>query len=373
MRITAAVMERADGKLPRRKIRLEEVELDPPRAGEVLIQVSSAGVCGTDRGCIHGLEPYPTPGVLGHEGAGIVMEVGQGVSTVKPGDRVMMGFPFCGTCRTCRRGDMRYCEKGALLSFSGFRLDGSGGMRRPNGEPLAARFFQQSSWASHTLALESQLARVPDGLDLDLTGPYGCSISTGAGAVLNELRPEPGASIAVFGTGNVGLAAIMAARLSGATKIIAIDKVPERLALARELGATHSLEHGAETVAELKALTDNRLDYSIEATNGANLVTEAVTALGIRGTCAMVGGAKMTAMLKANHPDVLLQGKRVIGVLGGGGQTPQFLESLMELQRQGRFPLEKLVRFYEFADINRAIDDSDEGTTVKPVLRMAHA
>jgi len=373
MRITAAVMERADGKLTRRKIALEEVELEEPRDDEVLIKVTSCGVCGTDRGCLHGLEPYPTPGVLGHEGAGIVEQVGRAVKRFKPGDRVMLGFPYCGECRSCLRGDQRYCERGQALVFSGYRLDGSGGMRRVGGEKLAARFFQQSSWATHTLATERQLAKVPDGLDLDLTGPYGCSISTGAGTILNELRPAPGSSIAVFGAGNVGLAAVMAARLTGATTIIAVDKVPERLALARELGATHSLEHGAETVAQLKELTEDKLDFSIEATNGSNLAAEAVSALGTRGTCALVGGAKMTELVKVSHPDTLLRGKRIIGVMGGGGQTPQFLESLMELQRQGRFPLEKLVKFYDFAEINRAIDDSDAGLTVKPILRMPAA
>src|ERR1700712_4503774 len=176
MRITAAVMEKTDGKLRSHKIALEEVELEPPREDEVLIRITSAGVCGTDRGCIHGLEPYPTPGVLGHEGAGIVEEVGRRVSSVKPGDRVMIGFPFCGVCRSCRRGDPRYCEQGQGLVFSGYRLDGSGGMSRTNGVKLAGRFFQQSSWATHTLALERQLARVPDGLDLNLAGPYACSI-----------------------------------------------------------------------------------------------------------------------------------------------------------------------------------------------------
>jgi aryl-alcohol dehydrogenase len=373
MRITAAVMERADGKLTKRKIELQEVELESPREHEVLVRITSCGVCGTDRGCIHGLEPYPTPGVLGHEGAGVVEEVGARVSLVQPGDRVMLGFPFCGTCRSCRRGQPRYCAKGFELCFSGKRLDGSSGMRTIDGEPLAARFFQQSSWATHTLALEHQLAKVPDELDLDLTGPYGCSISTGAGTVLNELKPEPGSSIAIFGAGNVGLAAVMAARLSGATTIIAVDTNPERLKLARELGATHTLEQGLKVVPEIKALTRDELDYSIEATPGANVVAEAVLALGIRGTCAMVGGAKMTETVKISHPDTLLHGKRLIGVMGGGGQSPMFLESLMKLQVQGRFPLEKLVRFYDFAEINQAIDDSDRGVTVKPVLRMRHA
>lgn len=370
MKITAAVMGKADGLVSRRSIALEEVELEGPREDEVLVRISSCGVCGTDKGCIHGLEPFPTPGVLGHEGAGIVEEVGSRVSSIRPGDRVMIGFPFCGACRACRRGDPRYCERGKDLMFSGYRLDGSSPLKRSDGEALAGRFFQQSSWATHAIALERQLAAVPEGLDLDYAGPYGCSISTGAGAVLNELRPAPGSSIAVFGAGNVGLAAIMAARLTGATTIVAVDSVAGRLALARELGATHAIEHGAGTVAEIKELTGDALDYSIEATDGANLVAEAVAALGIRGTCAMVGGAKMTATVKLNHPDVLLKGKRVVGVLGGGGHSPDFLISLMTLQRDGRFPLDKLVRFYDFADINRAVDDSDAGTAVKPVVRM---
>ncbi len=370
MQITAPVMAKADGLVSRRSIKLEAVELEGPREDEVLIRVTSCGVCGTDKGCIHGVEPYPTPGVLGHEGAGVVEEVGSRVTLVRPGDRVMIGFPYCGRCRTCRRGEPRYCEQGKDLMFSGYRLDGSSPMKRADGTKLAGRFFQQSSWATHTIAQERQLAKVPEGLDLDYAGPYGCSISTGAGAVLNELRPIPGSSLAVFGAGNVGLAAIMAARLTGATMIIAVDQVPERLALARELGATHTLVHGAGTVAELVELTKGTLDASIEATDGSNLVAEAIEALGIRGTCAMVGGAKMTAAVKFNHPDVLLKGKRIIGVLGGGGQTPAFLVSLMELQRDGRFPLDKLVRFYDFADISQAVDDSDNGSTVKPVLRM---
>jgi aryl-alcohol dehydrogenase len=289
MRITAAVMTHADSVLSRRRIDLEEVELDDPRDDEVLIRVTSCGVCGTDKGCIHGLEPFPAPGVLGHEGAGVVEAIGRDVKSVRPGDRIMIGFPFCGECRTCRRGEMRYCEKGQVLTFSGHRLDGSTGMKRLNGESISGRFFQQSSWSTYALALERQLAKVPDGLDLDLTGPYGCSISTGAGAVLNELKPIPGSSIAIFGAGNVGLAAVMAARLTGATTIVAIDKVPGRLALARELGATHTLEHGADTAPELKALSGGHLDYAIESTDGSNLVGEAIAALG-RGASAPWSG-----------------------------------------------------------------------------------
>lgn len=373
MQIQAAILEKPDGTLTRRRIRIETVELEGPRAEEVLVRVTSCGVCGTDRGCIHGLEPYPTPGVLGHEGAGIVEEVGPGVTLVRPGDRVVMGFPYCGTCRTCRAGQPRYCLHGKALMFSGYRLDGSSPLRRANGEALAGRFFQQSSWATHAVALERQLAKVPDGVDHDLMGPLGCSISTGAGTVLNELRPRPGSSLAVFGAGAVGLSAVMAARLTGAATIIAVDTERHRLDLARSLGATHAVEAGESAVAAIRDITGGGADYAVEATSGANLVAQACAALGHLGVCAMVGGAKPTAEVSVNHPDMLLNGKRLIGVMGGGGQTPEFLLALMRLQAQGRFPLERLVRTYPFADIEQAIDDSDSGRTVKPILHMAHS
>jgi aryl-alcohol dehydrogenase len=200
MRITGAVMTHADGMVTRRKIELEDVELDGRKAEEVLICVRSCGVCGTEKDCIQGLEPYPTPGVFGHEGAGIVEGIGSDLKSVRAGDRLMIGLPFCGECRTGRRGEMRHCENGTALCFSGQRLDGSSGMKRLNGE-LAGRLFQQSSWATQTAALERQLAKVPEGLDLNLCGPYGC-ISTGAGTILNELKRVPGSAVAIFGAGS---------------------------------------------------------------------------------------------------------------------------------------------------------------------------
>ncbi|MBL6459097.1 zinc-binding dehydrogenase [Belnapia sp. T6] len=296
--------------------------------------------------------------------------VGREVTRLKPGDRVVMGFPFCGVCRNCRRGQPRYCEQGRKLMFSGYRLDGSSPLKRKSGESLAGRFFQRSSWATHTLAPERQLAKVPDGIDHDLFGPLGCSISTGAGTVLNELRSAPGSSLVIFGAGAVGLSAVMAARLTGLTTIIAVAKEAHRLALARELGATHALQPGSTLLDAIKDLTGGGADYAIESKSGANLVAEACQALGVLGVCAMVGGAKPTAEVRLNHPDMLLHGKRLIGILGGG-QTPDFLLTLMHLQSQGRFPLERLVRWYDFADINQAIDNSDAGAVVKPILRIA--
>ena len=247
-------------------------------------------------------------------------------------------------------------------------------MRRvSSGEAVAGRFFQQSSWATHTLALEQQLVKVPVGIDHNLFGPLGCSVSTGAGTVFNELRPPAGSSLAVFGSGTVGLCAIMAARLQGCTTIIAVDKMPNRLAMARELGATHVIDTNevSDAASAVKDLTGGELDYSIESTLGAKQAEAAVAALGIRGTCALIGGgSSLTDKMTLLHEDVLLKGKRIVGTMGGGGQAPLFYPALMQLQSQGRFPLEKLVRYYPFEEVNKAIDDCENDIVVKPILRM---
>jgi aryl-alcohol dehydrogenase len=371
MQVRAAVLEGVDASGKGWKIEFQTLELEPPRPNEVLVRVTSCGVCGTDRGCLHGIEPYPTPGVLGHEGAGIVEDVGQDVTLVARGDRVVMGFPFCGVCRNCRAGQPRYCEVGGKLTFSGYRLDGSTSLKRSNGDSVAGRFFQQSSWATYAVATQQQLARVPEELDTDLMGPLGCSVTTGAGTVLNELRPTPGSSVAIFGCGAVGLSAVMAARLTGCDRIIAIDRHAGRLNLARQLGATDIIPGSDQLGARVLDLSDGGVDYAIEATNGSNLVAEACSSLRQLGVCAMVGGASPRARVELVHTDMLQKGKRLIGVMGGGGQTPAFHVSLMKLQAQGRFPLEKLVQEFPFEQINEAITASDAGTVVKPILRMS--
>lgn len=270
MRVQAAIMEKKDSPEGPYQVGIEDLELEGPRADEVLIRVTSCGVCGTDRHVLHDempMNPYPTPSVLGHEGAGIVEAVGEDCTLVEPGDRVVMGFPFCGQCVHCRSGRPIYCLEGEQLRYKGYRLDGSTPFQHLDGSPISGRFFQQSSWSTHTIALERQLAKVPEGVDHDLMGPLGCSISTGAGTVLEELQPRPGTSIAVFGAGAVGLGAIMAAQLTGAVTIIAVDTEPNRLELARELGATHTLVSSDDTIDAVRDLTGGGADYSVEATN----------------------------------------------------------------------------------------------------------
>src|SRR6202042_725673 len=227
MRATAAVFEKLFSPL-----RVAEVEVDAPGSGEALVKVVATGVCHTDAIARDGDMPFPAPGVLGHEGAGVVAAVGDGVTGVSVGDKVVIGWPWCGSCRNCLEGQPRYCLELGPLVIAGSRGDGSTSLRRLDGSPLHSHFFGQSSFASYSICAANALVKVPGDTDVSILGPLACGISTGAGAVLNALRPFAGSSIVVYGSGAVGLSAVMAARLTGATHIIAVDKLTSRLILA---------------------------------------------------------------------------------------------------------------------------------------------
>jgi aryl-alcohol dehydrogenase len=371
MRATAALFERSLVSLSRYpKVKLAKIELDEPQAHEVLVKISSCGICGTDHEVLNGDLPTGKPCVLGHEGAGIIEAIGSKVSQFKVGDRVLISFPSCGTCRNCLRDQPRYCELAGPLSFGFQRLDGSHAIKKANGGKLYGNFFQQSSWSTHAITTERNLIKVPDSIDLDLMGPLGCSITTGAGAVLNELQPQAGSSIAIFGGGSTGLAAVMAAVVRECETIIVVDPNSNRLKLAKKLGATHVFKSEKEAIAaKIRLLTKNRLDYSLDCTLGGKMVPAAMESLGILGVCGMVGGGSPLQTFTLNHADTLY-GKRLIGIVGGGGKTPDAHQHIMQLHEQGKFPLEKLVKFYPFKKINDAIRDSLSGKVVKPILKM---
>jgi aryl-alcohol dehydrogenase len=233
MRVSAAVFEKLQAPLS-----VSEVEIDEPRAGEALVRVVASGVCHTDALARDGDMPFPAPGVLGHEGAGVVAAVGDGVTSVSVGDQVVIGWPWCGQCRNCLEGYPRYCLELGPLVIAGARADGSTSLRRLDSAALHSHFFGQSSFASYAICAANALVKVPSDADVSLLGPLACGLSTGAGAILNRLRPFTGSSVVVYGAGAVGLSAIMAARLTPATHIIAVDRLASRLALASELGAT---------------------------------------------------------------------------------------------------------------------------------------
>jgi Zn-dependent alcohol dehydrogenase len=363
--ITAAVVENLDGPFE-----LKQLELDDPGPGEVLVKLVATGICHTDGLARHGDLPFPLPGVLGHEGAGTVAAVGPGVTGFAEGDPVVIGWPSCGTCAHCRGGEPRYCLRLGEVLASGARLDGEPALRRADGRSVSSHFFGQSSFATYSLTMAASLVPVPTELPLELMGPLACGISTGAGAIFNTVRPEAGAQLAVFGVGTVGLAAIMAARNSAATRIIAVDRHDSRLDLARELGANDTVNASLDD--PVKAITEicaGPADFALECTGVISVVRQAVDSVGMLGTCVLIGGAPAGAEFSVDHISTLW-GKRIIGILGGGGRSRPLITSLMQLYAQGRFPFDRLVEYFELADIETALDLAYAGEVIKPILRM---
>lgn len=345
------------------------MELDEPRADEVLVRIVGVGVCHTDLKARNQTRPVPLPAVLGHEGAGIVEYVGRQVTKVKPGDHVVLSYNFCGICSNCQQGKAAYCQRVIACNFGGTRLDGSTTLRQ-QGEIIHGAFFNQSSFATYALASERNVVKVRRDAPLEILGPLGCGIQTGAGAVLNSLGVRAGTSIAIFGAGSVGLSAIMAAVIAGCTTIIAVDIKPNRLQLALELGATHTINSlEADNPAQIIAdLTCTGVDYALETSGLPAVFRQAVDSLAILGVCGLIGGASpgTEVSFEMNH---ILLGRTVRGIIQGDSIPDIFIPRLIELHLQGRFPFDRLIDFYTLAEINQACADSEAGVVVKPVLR----
>jgi aryl-alcohol dehydrogenase len=368
-RMKAAIVREAGAKF-----RIEDVTVGPIRDDEVLVRVVATGVCHTDILVRDQVVPLPLPAVLGHEGAGVVEAVGANVVEVEPGDHVVMSYMYCAHCKPCITGHPAHCEKVWPLTFGGSRLDGSTALADADGVELHDHFFFQSSFAEYAVAHEHNVVKVPKDLPLDILAPLGCGIETGAGGVLNALKVQPGSSFVAFGAGAVGLSAVMAARVAGATTIIAADVNKERLNLALELGATHVV-NSAETdpVDEIKKLTGGGADFTLECSGRPQVLRQAIDALGIFGTCGIIGATKPGTEVAFDVNDVMGPAKRIIGIVQGDVIPRTFIPLLIELYRQGRFPFDRLIRHYDFADINQAVEDSESGRTIKPVLRIGAA
>lgn len=369
LKIKAAVLE-----APGAPLVLDELELEPPRDLEVRVRVLATGVCHTDISVMGRPFAAPQPIVLGHEGAGIVESVGRSVTKVKPGDRVVLSYNFCGGCPTCQAQAPSYCEYFFGTNFLGQRTDGSTALAR-NGQPVRHNFFGQSSFATHCICTERNVVKVPDSVSDELftmLGPLGCGIQTGAGAIINVLKPQLGDTVVVFGTGAVGLAAVMAARAVGAGQVIAVDRVRARLDQALALGATHAIEaaSGVDVVAQIKRITGRGAQVSLDTTAVSAVLRQALDCLGPLGRCGFVGGAPVGTTLEVDVRDMMLQGKTLRGIVEGDANADAFIPELIRMQALGRFPFEKLIRFYPLDQIGEAIEDSRSGKTVKPVLLM---
>ena len=368
MKIRALVVEEKDAPF-----KVHEIELNEPGPGEVLVRIAASGVCHTDAITRAGDLPMPFPCILGHEGSGTVESVGPGVTTIAPGDRVIIGWPSCGECRNCLDAQPRYCLRtgDALVSGRRFKgkLKGKTAYSR-YGKAIYGHFFGQSSFATHSVASADAVVKVPNDVPIEMLGPLACGLATGAGAVLNEARPKLGDSILVVGVGAVGLAAIMAARNSGVTKIIAADVHDSRLAMARDFGATHTINSGtSKLVDEVAKITGSTVDFAFDCTGVIAVIETIAQTVGMLGTLVLIGGAPAGATFSLDHLSTLW-GKRVIGVLGGGGRSGQLIPALVELHQQGRFPFERLIKYYELDQVEQALEDSKSGKVIKPIVRM---
>ena len=363
--------------------RIREAEHTGLRPGEVLVRISGVGICHTDLTAIDGHLPLPHPMVLGHEGAGVVEETGPDVQSLQVGDTVVLSFASCGQCRTCEAGRPAYCSHFAPLNYSGSRSDGSTTLR--SGEQnLHGSWFGQSSWGTHAVADERNAVRIDAGtaasadvgaatatdLPVHLLGPLGCGLLTGAGTVRNVLRPRPEQSIGFWGLGTVGLAGVMAARAAGCETIVAVDLADDRLELARELGATHTINSSStENVPRTILKATGGLDLAMEAVGIGAVIRDALNSLRSPGICATVGlqGFRNEISLDQSH---LLLGRTLTGVIEGDADPHELIPQLVAEWLAGRFPFDRLVTEYAFEDLATAIDDLRAGRVVKPILRM---
>ncbi|HMQ56684.1 MAG TPA: NAD(P)-dependent alcohol dehydrogenase [Anaerolineae bacterium] len=365
MKIRAAIVRQQ-----KQPLSLEEVELEDPRPDEVLVRLVGAGICHTDLVARDQYYPVPHPVVCGHEGAGIVERVGAGVHKVKPGDHVVLTYMWCGRCPSCLAGQPAYCRQAFALNFAGGREDGSSPLHQPGGEMHGA-FFGQFSFATHALAHERNTVKVSPEAPLEILGPLGCGVQTGAGTVMNALRPTVGSSLVIFGAGAVGLSALLAAKLAGCSPLIAVDIKPNRLDLARVLGATHLINAAevADPLGTINRITRGGADYTLEATGLPHVFQQAVHSLAPGGVCAFVGAAPF-GMEASFDMNTILAGRTIRGVVAGHSVPDLFIPQLIRLYLEGCFPFDRLIKFYPFAEINQAIADSESGATVKPVLRF---
>ncbi|MFD4292435.1 NAD(P)-dependent alcohol dehydrogenase [Rhodococcus sp. NPDC058505] len=348
-------------------VRVRDVEIDTLREDEVLVRIAGVGICHTDLTAAAGGVPIPLPAVLGHEGAGTVEAVGSGVDTLAPGDRVVLSYSACRDCRSCHNGHPAYCRHFAVRNYSGRRLDGTTTLHM-NGAALHGNWFGQSSMASHAVVRAADAVQVSGDLPIELLGPLGCGIQTGAGAVLRVLRPRPGASIVVFGAGAVGLAAVLAAVVAECASIVVVDPLPDRRELALSLGATAAVDSAeADLLRLLRTATGGGADHSVDTVSTQEVLAAATAVLRSPGSCATVG-------LRGNRNPVtldqsaLLMGRSVTGVIEGDADPQQFVPELIALWRSGRFPFDRILTPFAFDDLDAAWEAARTGAVVKPVL-----
>ena len=360
MKIKATVVE-AKGA----PIEIKEVDLAEPKANEVLIKTVATGICHTDiAGRDMGMSPYPV--ALGHEGSGIVERVGAAVTTVKPGDHVVVSFSYCGHCAHCLSGHPAQCEHLNELCFGGANYDGTHRLHLADGEALST-FFGQSSLADYIVADEHNIVKVDPNVDLKYLAPLGCGFLTGAGTVINGVKPAFGTSIVVAGAGGVGLAAVMASHLYNPEHLVVLDRNDSKLEMAKQVGATDVINtrNVDDVVAAIRAIVPAGPEYAVDTTGYAPLIKDQLTSLTMAGKLYLIG---IAGPLNLSGMDIMGDSKQVVGLIEGDAVPQLFINKLVDYYKQGKFPLDKLMSFYQFADIKQAFADFEAGKIIKPVI-----
>ncbi|RNL63278.1 NAD(P)-dependent alcohol dehydrogenase [Nocardioides marmoriginsengisoli] len=346
---------------------LEEIELADPQADEVLVRIVATGLCHTDIHLKGFLPEEMFPNVFGHEGAGVVEAIGDGVTGISVGDHVVLSFRSCRQCENCKNDLVGYCDSSLLLNYMGMRMDGTTTYSR-DGAPVFGSFFGQSSLSLHALAYADNCVVVDKSVDLTKVAPYGCGFQTGAGTVLNVLKPTPADSLVVFGCGAVGLAAIAAAKHLGVGTIIAVDPLESRREAAARYGAigVDPMDESAPVVDKVKELTGGGASYAIDTTAISAVVKQAQQALKVRGTLVALGlGAEEYAI---DAIDLLQTGKVIKASIEGDSDPLEMVPRLIDLNAAGEFDVDDLITTYPFSEINQAVADVLAGKVVKPVL-----
>jgi aryl-alcohol dehydrogenase len=345
------------------------VELGDPGTGEVLVRLVATGLCHTDLGVQAGGIPRPFPGIVGHEGAGIVEKVGPGVTSVSTGDQVLMSFTSCGDCASCAGGHPAYCASWLPRNLMGALRAADSAQVTRDGEEVGGHFFGQSSFAEYAIADERSLVVVPPDADLTVLAPLGCGVLTGFGSMWNVLDPGEGDTVAVYGTGAVGMAGLIAASLRSPAVLIAIDMVDSRLETARSLGATHTINAGSEDVAaRIAEITGGAgVKSSFDTTGNPGVARSALDAASTGGTV-LVCGAPPPGTEIAVDIQGILTGKILRGVTMGDSNPAELIPQLIELHADGKLPLERFQQRYSIDEVQQAAEDMHRGMTVKPVI-----
>jgi len=353
---------------PHQPLTLEDVDLVDPRPGEVLVRTVASGVCHSDLHFVEGLWRLPMAAVLGHEAAGVVERVGEGVTYVAPGDRVIMSFkPFCGRCYYCLRGQAHLCNDPAIGAESVQRLTWKG-------KPIL-QFANVGSFAEYMVTRESGVVKVPEEMPLAEAALIGCGVMTGVGAALYTARVPGGAIAAVIGCGGIGLNVIQGCRLAGASEIIAIDVIDGKLEMARRFGATRTVNARAgDPVAAVLELTQGQgVEYAFEAIGAVEAAAQAFGMLRAGGTAVVVGMMPMGSEIRVPGP-AFLQEKKLIGCVYGSTCFREHMPKLVDLFLKGRLDLTGLVsQRLPLADVNHAFDLMKEGKVARSVLEIGAA